>query len=416
MEKIKLIVAFEYMTRVRRLSFILTTIGFPILTLLAPALSIIFTVLGSGERHIMVLDQSGVPGLYEHIKKKIEGSPIGAKYTFSLVMVSSDQDIDQFRLKFNPEIEEDYGKVYLVLRRGILDGVSPEYYASSVGDFTLATLAGYISLAVTDQRLADAGLDPGRYLRPLTMKTIKVSSAGEAQQGAENIMASFIIFMYTFLAIIGYGSQVMFGVIEEKSTRIIEVLVSSAKPFEMMMGKLIGVGLVGLTQYAIWVIAAIPILFISQSLLANKGIALISIPISTLLSFIVYFVLGYFLFAAMYVVGGALITDSEDGNIVTRVMTVLTTVPLITVLAVTQDPNGPIALALSFIPFFTAGTMVLRMVMVSPPLWQILLSMFLMMATIGAVIWVAAKIYRVGILIYGKKPGLGEIVRWLRYT
>lgn len=224
------------------------------------------------------------------------------------------------------------------------------------------------------------------------------------------------IFMLTFLAITGYGSQVMFGVIEEKSTRIIEVMVSSAKPFEMMMGKLIGIGLVGLTQYAIWVIATLPIFFISQSVLATKGIALNSIPISSLLSFIVYFVLGYFLFAAIYVVGGALVTDSEDGNVVTRFMMVLTTIPLITVMAVAQNPNGAIALTLSFIPFFTAGTMVLRMAMASPPLWQILLSMALMVATIGAVIWVAAKIYRVGILIHGKKPSLGEIIRWLRYT
>jgi len=416
MEKIKLIVIFEYMSRVRRFSFLLTTIVFPILILLVPALSIIFTVFGSAERHILVLDQSGVPGLYEHIKKKIEGSPIGAKYTFSVEIVSPDMDIDQFRLKYNSEIERDSGKAYLVLRRDILDGDSPEYYANSVGDFTLTNLAGYISLAVTDQRLAADGLDPGRYLRSLTMKTIKVSSAGEAQQGAENILTSFIIFMYTFFAIIGYASQVMFGIIEEKSTRIVEVLVSSAKPFEMMMGKLIGVGLVGLTQYAIWVIAAIPILFISQSVLATKGITLISIPISYLLCFIVYFALGYFLFAAMYVVGGALATDSEDSNIVTRFMSVLTTFPLITVLAVSQDPNGAMALTLSFIPFFTSWTMILRMVLVSPPLWQILLSMFLMMAAIGAVIWVAAKIYRVGILIYGKKPRLGEIIRWLRYT
>src|SRR5262245_58849763 len=208
MEKIKLIVVFEYMSRVRRLSFLLATIGLPIFLLIVPSLSIMFTVFGPGERHIMVLDQSGVPGIYERIKKKIEGTPIMAKYTFSQVVVAPDQDIDQFRLKFNSEIENDSGKAYLVLRRGILDGVSPEYYANNVGDFTLGNLAFYIGLAVTDRKLADAGLDPGRYLRPLAMKTIKVSPAGETRQGAENILTSFMIFIFTFLAIIGYGSQV----------------------------------------------------------------------------------------------------------------------------------------------------------------------------------------------------------------
>jgi ABC-2 type transport system permease protein len=413
MEKVKLIILFEYLSRVRRLSFIITTIIMPILMLLPMVLSIVFTILGSGKSQIVILDQSSVPGLFESIKKKMDGV---TNYTLSQIVVAPDRDIDQFRLTFNSELENESGKAYLVLRKGILDGVSPEYYAGSIGDFGLEILARNINSAVIDERLARAGLDAELYLKPVQMKKIKVSATGETQGGTANLAASFIIFMFTFFGIIGHGSRVMFAIIEEKNTRVMEVMVSSARPFEMMMGKLIGIGLVGLTQYLIWVIAAIPILFVSQSALAARGVTLNSIPITSLLCFIIYFLLGYFLFASLYIIGGALATDNESSNIVTRLFPIFTMVPLFTAPAVVQNPGGTIALTLSAIPFFTPGTMVLRMGVSSPPLWQILLSMFLMVSTIAVTIWVAAKIYRTGILIYGKNPGLREIVRWLRYA
>jgi ABC-2 type transport system permease protein len=416
MEKIKVIIVFEYVARVRRLSFLLTTVAFPALAIIPMILSVLMIWFGSGERHITILDQSGVPGLYESIKKKTEGAPAGAKYIFSQVVVAPDLNVDQFRLKFNSEIENNPGEAYLVLRQGVLDGDSPEYYAGEVSDFTLADLAGRIGAAVIDQKLAHDGIDPERYLKPLKMKTIKVSPKGEAKESGANLIASLAIFMFTFLGIFGHGSQVMWSVIEEKDTRIMETLVSSAKPFEMMMGKLIGIGLVGLTQYIIWVIFAMPVLFVGQSALTSRGITLGLIPISSSLYFIIYFALGYFLLASMYLIGGALATDSESSNIVTRFITIITSVPMLSLLTVIQNPSGALALTLSFIPFLAAPIMAVRIALSSPPLWQILLSMLLMMASTGTVIWVAAKVYRVGILLYGKKPTLREITRWLRYA
>jgi ABC-2 type transport system permease protein len=305
---------------------------------------------------------------------------------------------------------------YIVLRPGVLDGVSPEYYSGEVSDFTLADLARRISDAVLDRKLAQAGIDPDRYMKSLAMKTIRVSSKGEAKESGVNIAVSFVIFMFTFLGIVGHGAQVMGSVIEEKSTRIMEMLVSSAKPFEMMMGKLIGIGLVGLTQYVIWMIAGIPVLFAGQSALASRGIAFSSISISSSLYLIIYFALGYFLLASMYLIGGVLATDSGSSNIVTRFMAIITMAPAVSLVIVIQNPSGPLAMIFSFIPFFATPIMALRIALSSPPLWQIILSMLLMAASIGAIIWVAAKIYRIGILLYGKKPTLGEITRWLRYA
>jgi len=413
MEKIKVIMVFEYISNVRRRSFWLATFITPIAMLLSIAISITFAAIGAGTRRIVILDQSGVPGLFESIKKKTEGV---TQFTFSQVVVSPEQNIDQFRLKFNDQIASDTGTAYIVLRKGIVDGIPPEYYVSGGSDLALEILDQNITSAVIDHRLTHAGLDAELYMKPLRMKRIKVSSTGEAQEGFTTLVVSAVIFMFTLTSFYSYGSRVMGGIIQEKDTRIIEVLVSSAKSFEMMMGKLIGIGLVGLTQYMIWVITAVPIFFSGKSALASFGVTFNYIPISTVLCFIIYYVLGYFMYASLYVIGGALATDIESSNIVTRIMPILNIIPYLTLFGVIQNPGGPLALILTAIPLYTAGTMILRMAISSPPLWQIILSMFLMVAAIAVAMWVAAKIYRVGILIYGKRPGYREIIRWLRYS
>jgi ABC-2 type transport system permease protein len=413
MEKIKVIILFEYISNVRRLSFWVGTFIIPVAMLFFIALSIIFATLGAGERRIVILDQSGIPGLYDSIKKK---NAEVRQYTFSQVVVSPDEDIDQFRRRYTDQITSDTGTAYIVLRQGIVDGVSPEYYAGGGSDLALEILDRNISSAVIDQRLANAGLDAELFMKPLNLKRIKVSPTGEAQEGITNLVAAAFLFIFTLLSFYSYGSRVMTGIIEEKDTRIIEVMVSSAKSFELMMGKLIGIGLVGLTQYLIWLIFAVPIFLAGKPVLASIGVTLNLISISTVVCIIVYYVLGYFMSASIYVIGGALATDIESGNIVTRFMPIISMLHYLTLWAVIQNPSGKLALILSAIPLFTAGTMILRIAMSSPPLWQILLSFFLMLAAIAIAIRVAAKIYRVGILIYGKKLGLREIIRWLRYT
>src|SRR5262245_24269771 len=388
MEKIKVIIVFEYISNVRRRSFWLATFITPIAMLLSIAISITFAAIGAGKRRIVILDQSGVPGLYESIKKKTEGV---TQFSFSQVVVSPDQNIDQFRLKFNDQIASDTGTAYIVLRQGIVDGIPPEYYVSGGSDLALEILDQNITSAVIDHRLTHAGLDAEFYMKPLRMKRMKVSSTGEAQEGFTNLLVSAVIFMFTLTSFYSYGSRVMGGIIQEKDTRIIEVLVSSAKSFEMMMGKLIGIGLVGLTQYMIWVITAVPILFSGKSALASFGVTFNYIPISTVLCFIIYYVLGYFMYASLYVIGGALATDIESSNIVTRIMPILNIIPYLTLLGVIQNPSGTLALILTAIPLYTAGTMILRMAISSPPLWQIILSMFLMVSAIAVAMRVAAK-------------------------
>jgi ABC-2 type transport system permease protein len=223
-----------------------------------------------------------------------------------------------------------------------------------------------------------------------------------------------MIFIYT--TILTYGVSVMRGVIEEKQSRIVEVVVSSVRPFHMLMGKVVGIGLVGLTQYLIWVGSAALLMAFGVSLLASRGVTLPPISAGLLVSFIVFFVLGYFLFATIYAMVGSLVTTEEDAQGIQFPVMMLIIVPMMIFWVVMRNPGGTTAVVLSMIPFFAPTLMMLRIAMISPPLWQVLLSMAFMVVAIVGAVWLAAKIYRVGILMYGKRPSLAEIGRWLRYA
>jgi ABC-2 type transport system permease protein len=206
-------------------------------------------------------------------------------------------------------------------------------------------------------------------------------------------------------------------VLEEKQSRIIEVLLSSVRPFDLMLGKLIGIGMVGLTQYLIWaffglligVIAALPAISASWSSIPR-------IPVAQLIFFVVFFVLGYFLYATLYAMVGAIVSSEEDGQQVQLPVTMTLVIPMLMLSMVMRNPNGTVSTILSMIPIFSPVLMFLRIGLQMPPWWQIALSIALLIMTILGLVWVAAKIYRVGVLMYGKRPTLPELAKWLRYS
>ena len=224
-----------------------------------------------------------------------------------------------------------------------------------------------------------------------------------------------VFFIYFTLII--YGIYVMRGVLEEKSNRIVEVIVSSVKPFHLMLGKIVGIGLVGLTQIAIWVSfaallsapqLAMALSISSANLPKVSGVSLAFLP--------VFYILGYFLFATIYAGIGSMFNSEEDAQQFMGVANLFLIAPMILLMPVMKNPDGTMATALSLFPFFSPILMYLRIVVQTPPAWQIALSIGIMLATIVLMIWLVAKIYRVGILMYGKKPTIPEIARWLRYT
>ncbi len=196
-----------------------------------------------------------------------------------------------------------------------------------------------------------------------------------------------------------------------------EVLVSSVAPFPLLLGKLIGVGLVGLTQYSIWAVCGILLSVLSANQLTALGkFGLPQLSISLLFFFVVFFLLGYFLYATLYATVGALVSDEEDGQRMQIPLMLLIFLALAASGFVWRKPDSGLAIAISLFPFFTPFAMFMRIAIQEPPLWQIVLGILSTIATTLGAVWVAAKLYRVGVLMYGKPPTVPELIKWLKYS
>jgi ABC-2 type transport system permease protein len=224
-----------------------------------------------------------------------------------------------------------------------------------------------------------------------------------------------VVFIY--ITVLIYGVTVMRGVMEEKQSRIIEVLLASVKPFELMLGKVVGIGLVGLTQYVVWVVSGLALSALSAvAAVAVAGFDLPKISVSLMIFFMVYYLLGYFLYAALYAMIGAIVSNEDDGQQAQWPVSMTFAMSFVLSTLAMENPNGVAVTILSLIPFFGPSLMFLRIAIGSAPAWQIAASITLLILTIVVVTWIAAKIYRVGVLMYGKRPTLPELARWLRYS
>ena len=430
MKKVLVIIKREYLVRVRTRAFVIFTILSPILMLGLIILPGLLAARGGGERHVTVLDQTNDPKLFEAINKRIESrgansngqqGNAGTRYSFSRKVVGPGQDAESvIKEDYSQGGEKDSDRAYLILPPDIFESGKPEYRAKNTSDFGIGSLRQAISTAIGERKLARAGLDEARindYMKPVDLETKKLGAGGEAQEDSGNsFIIGFVMLFFIYMSVLFYGLFVMRGVIEEKQSRIVEIIISSVKPTQMMLGKLIGIGLVGLTQISIWALSAAVLSMFGASMASSRGVALPPIPVSLLIYFVLYFVLGYFLFATLYAMVGSMVSSEEDAQQAQLPVTLLIIVPMMIFGMVLANPNSTSSIALSMVPFFAPTLMMMRIAVVRPPLWQIILSMLIMVATILASVWLAAKIYRVGILMYGKRPSIAELGRWLRYN
>jgi ABC-2 type transport system permease protein len=433
MKKVLVIIKREYMVRVRTKAFLIGTIISPVLMLGLIILPGLLAATGGGDRTVTVLDQSGDPQLFDSIKGRVEGRETGSnegnrgrgqsgtRYTLTRKIVPPDQDVQAVITDdYTHGGEKDSDRAYLILPPNILNDGKPEYRAKNTSDFSIRGLESAISTAITERKLAQAGLDESKiraYTKPVDLTTNKLGAGGEAQEdGGGTFIIGFVMLFFIYMSVLFYGLFVMRGVIEEKQSRIVEVVISSVKPMQMMMGKLIGIGLVGLTQIGIWALSAAALSIFGASVFASRGVTFPHIPLSLLVYFVLYFILGYFLYATLYAMVGSTVSSEEDAQQAQIPVTLLIIVPMMIFGMVLANPNSTSSIVLSMVPFFAPTLMLMRIAIINPPLWQIILSMVIMLITIVGCVWVAAKIYRVGILMYGKRPSIAELGRWLRYS
>jgi ABC-2 type transport system permease protein len=245
------------------------------------------------------------------------------------------------------------------------------------------------------------------------LKPVELKPPPKDRKNSDAAFASaYGLFFLMYFVILFYGMNVARSIIEEKTSRVFEVMLSKVRPAEMMAGKVIGVGSVGLTQVAIWIAVALGAFEIQ-----GLGSELDALPTpGQLACFVIFFILGYILYSSIAAALGAM-TNSEQEL---QQMNMFLMLPLIAcsvvIFRVVTDPDGPISVFMSFVPFCTPLIMYTRIIVHQPPVWQIALSIVLLIATIYVTLWIASRIYRVGVLMYGKKPNLPEILRWLKYT
>ena len=299
-----------------------------------------------------------------------------------------------------------------------------EYHAASLSNVvTQEVLRTRISRVVSQWRLRAAGLDAAKIAeltRPVALSTIRISATGSrAEQGIGGFMLAFGLCFTLYMVIVIYGQQVMQGVIEEKSSRIVEVIAAAIRPTELMAGKLVGICLVALTQLGIWVATALVLTtpaILGALLTLPAGLTLPEVPGAVIVHLFVLFLLGFFLYSTLYAMIGASFNSVQEAQQFAAVAVVFIVPPLLFMMPILNDPDSPLAVGMSLFPFFTPLVMMLRIASKMPSAWQIAAAYSLCLLTIAGMVWLCARVYRVGILMYGKKPTLQEIWHWVRYS
>lgn len=427
--KITTIISHEYVTKVKSKGFIIGTFLGPIFLLMLIVIPGLVAYLSadSTSKKIAIVDMTDYG-----IGKKIVALDT-AKYYLS-------NEAPELLRKKVLSGESDG---FIVIDENVIRNGEALVYTSGGGGIGFITsLENNIGNVVKVKQLKDAGATDSILKlmdKPFKIKTLRVTEKGEQKDFTEIYAAlgyflGFVIYFLMFM----YGSFVSRGVIEEKANRIVEIIASSAKPFEIMMGKVIGIGLVGLTQIAAWIViafvgVAIAGTFFSGSIspeqiaqmqqqpFASTGgmmnIAGMEIPTISpwiVIGFVYYFLAGYFIYATLFAAVGSAVDQEQDAAQLQTPITLPIIIPILLIFNVVSDPDGILAVVLSLIPFFTPILMTVRIAATQVPLWQIVTSVVLTIATFYGCLKIASRIYRVGILMYGKKPTFKDLIKWFR--
>jgi len=425
--KIMTIIKHEYITKVKTKGFIIGTILGPLAIVIVIGAVIVVTMLSmdTGIKKIAVLDRFGK-----------FGSQLVASDTARYYLT----DLKESELKDQVRNEEIDG--FLILPEDILENNTATVYTRGGGGIGfIESIESSVEHFSRIERLKNAGLNTDVIdivEKGINIETEKVTEEGVQKDHTEafavlGYILGFAIYMFMFI----YGSFVSRGVIEEKANRIIEVIASSAKPFEIMMGKVVGIGLVGLTQVLFWILLMFVLAFAGQPLLnsfisepaimtpgmmtpeqmeiqAQFGMVKDFLGSGILIGFLFYFLSGYFVYSTIFAAIGSAVDQEQDAQQLMMPVSMLIIIPMLFISVVMTNPDSTVSVILSLVPFFTPILMIVRVAATQVPFWQVALSVVLMIGTFFACIWVASRIYRVGILMYGKKPSIKDLIKWVR--
>lgn len=419
MRKIWVVLRREFLEKVRTKWFIIATVLGPILMISLVAAPILLATRGARERAIAVLDVS-TSGFGPRL-----AAALTEAQRLRVSMVRGDlSSLGSLSDSLTHRVGSGLDGFLIVTDATLEDGKA-EYRGTNVSSLVdMQRLENRLRGAVIEERLARSGVDPGVVRAAqlaISLKTLKVvNGKTTTESGAGSFAVAYAMWLILYMSIILYGVQVMGSVVEEKTNRIVEVLVSSLRPFELMAGKVLGVGAVGLFQLGIWGLSA-ALLFGQQARLISilgggpsaSGIQ-ISLHVGTVVVFLLYFLLGYFLYASMLAAVAAMVNTEMEARQAANPVIMLLVVPSVMMIGILNDPTGTVAFWLSTIPFTSPIAMPVRWAAAPVPLTQLLLSIAVLAGSVVVITWLAARVYRVGILMYGKRPSIKELARWIR--
>jgi ABC-2 type transport system permease protein len=406
MRNIWLIAKREYRQRVRARSFkVVTAIGFLLILAAAFAPAVLDRVQSfSGGSTVAVVDpnEEVSPALRAALPEEL---PNGEPQT-EVVAVESREAAER-------GVEGGEYDGFLVSEGSGADASFT--YSGPQPDAEAARIEEALGALAAEERLREAGLGEEEIAGAFAPADLDVVATGDAVSGEEYASAFGVVYAFGFvlyMTLIMYGNMVAMGVIGEKSTRITEIMTASVKPTEQMSGKLLGVGMLSLTQFGAWAVAGL-ITLVVDNVRGGEGLDLVTIPPGTLALFVVFFVFGFLLYASLFAGLGSLLSRVEDAGPLMAPFSMLLIGGFLLTLYSMTDPDGPVSTVGSFIPFFTPMVMFARIELGDPALWEVALGVGILLGTTVLAIWAAAKLYKAGVLMYGKGPSFAGAMRMI---
>lgn len=437
MSHLPLIIKREYLSKVKNKSFIVMTILSPIIMIALISVVAYLSQLNNDKvRTISILDESGkVKNIFKNTDNTTYNNLHGMSLDDAKKLVTETSGYGLLHIKDEENVE--------TLSKNI------KFYSEESPSLTvISKLENKLERHLTLINYENVGIDVEKIeASKVNVDIFQENFVGETSSKTDSIIklifggaAGYLLFMF----IIIYGNMIMRSVIEEKTSRIIEVIVSSVKPVQLMLGKIIGTSLAGLTQFAIWlVLGSILLVVVSaifgidmaqmqtpqqaaiQQAMENPEVntqiqgamqGFFNLPLTNLIiAFILFFISGYLLYSSLYAaIGAAVDNETDTQQFMLPIIMPLILAVYIGIFTVIEDPHGTVSTVFSFIPFTSPVVMLMR-IPFGVPIWQQLLSLVLLIGTFIFTVWIAAKIYRVGILMYGKKPTYKELLKWIKY-
>ncbi len=419
MNKLWLIVQQEYRVRVRSRSFIISTLLAPLFILaitVGPAL--LATRSSSSDHVVMVVDETGQPGLFEKLQHIVGDPAAGGSSGIHLLLYGGGGPVDSVRVRLAPAVEDGRYDGLLVLGPDFLDSGKAVFYASDPsGLMWTDAIESALDELLLRHRMAQRGVpeeDLAALMDKVHFRTAPITGEAEREGAMESrLVIGMVLILLLYMMILTYGVQSMNAVIEDKASRVVEVMLANVTPTILMSGKIVAAALVGITQFVIWGVLVVGVLGRGPAMLPAE-VDLSFLTFGLWASFTIFFILGYLLFASLYAAIGSMCNSMQDAQQFQMPVTILVIVPVLLLQVVIQDPNGTLAVVFSLIPVFTPIMMFIRIAMGSPPLWQVLVSIALLAVTVALMAKLTGKLFRLSILSFGKAPSWRQVLEMLR--